>query len=368
MINNAALDVAIGLILMYLMLSLLCTVINELIATIFDLRAKSLTAALTQLLDEPGLRSAFYTQGAIAGTRKILTSGIRFFRPAEPAPQQQPAAVQPAAAQDAAAQAAPADPAAVPATSHPSYLSADTFTQALIGAVTRGLPQGQQITFGDIQTAIANLPNSEIKRALQSSIAVANNNVEVFRQRVATFFDDAMERLSGAYKRNLKVISLLVGFVVTIAFSADTFRVASTLWNDPDLRARVVDEAKSVSKKDDTDACTVTTSGNQTTTQTGTPTGTSSGTRTQLNLDELKKAIANTEDCLRPFPIGWTSERSKSYWRSKNIPTREWWLTTFGFIVTGLALSLGAPFWFDLLGKFINIRGAGPKPQRADGK
>jgi hypothetical protein len=43
------------------------------------------------------------------------------------------------------------------------------------------------------------------------------------------------------------------------------------------------------------------------------------------------------------------------------------WLTkVLGWFVTGLALSLGAPFWFDLLGKFMNIRGAGPKPDRAD--
>ena len=55
MINNVALDVAIGLILMYLMLSLLCTVINEFIATQLDLRAKSLAAALTSLLDDPAI-------------------------------------------------------------------------------------------------------------------------------------------------------------------------------------------------------------------------------------------------------------------------------------------------------------------------
>jgi hypothetical protein len=29
---------------------------------------------------------------------------------------------------------------------------------------------------------------------------------------------------------------------------------------------------------------------------------------------------------------------------------------------TGLALSLGAPFWFDTLQKFMNVRGAGKKP------
>ena len=46
-----------------------------------------------------------------------------------------------------------------------------------------------------------------------------------------------------------------------------------------------------------------------------------------------------------------------------------WLIKKFaGWFMTGLALSLGAPFWFDLLSKFVNIRGAGVKPERQDAK
>ena len=38
------------------------------------------------------------------------------------------------------------------------------------------------------------------------------------------------------------------------------------------------------------------------------------------------------------------------------------------FLAAAAALSLGAPFWFDLLNKFINLRGAGQKPARDDKK
>ena len=34
-----------------------------------------------------------------------------------------------------------------------------------------------------------------------------------------------------------------------------------------------------------------------------------------------------------------------------------------GLLVTVCAVSLGAPFWFDLLSKFVNIRRAGIKPE-----
>ncbi|MEH1974235.1 MAG: hypothetical protein V7L02_13740 [Nostoc sp.] len=33
-----------------------------------------------------------------------------------------------------------------------------------------------------------------------------------------------------------------------------------------------------------------------------------------------------------------------------------------GWIVSGLAIAMGAPFWFDILNKVINVRNAGPKP------
>jgi hypothetical protein len=34
----------------------------------------------------------------------------------------------------------------------------------------------------------------------------------------------------------------------------------------------------------------------------------------------------------------------------------------FGWIITVLATSLGAPFWFDMLNRFVNIRNAGRAP------
>jgi hypothetical protein len=38
----------------------------------------------------------------------------------------------------------------------------------------------------------------------------------------------------------------------------------------------------------------------------------------------------------------------------------------FGLFISILAVSMGAPFWFDMLSKFVNIRSAGkpPKPNR----
>src|SRR4051812_18861541 len=144
MMQNPAIDVAIGLILMYLLLSLLCTVINEFIATKLKLRAKSLASALEQLLDHPPLRVTFYQHGLIATNRRAtaigpqstlsgigsiasaarsaVVSGVKSIRTA------------PAAA-PSADPSVPAVAPSAPATGHPAYLSGGSIALALIGSL-----------------------------------------------------------------------------------------------------------------------------------------------------------------------------------------------------------------------------------------
>ena len=39
-----------------------------------------------------------------------------------------------------------------------------------------------------------------------------------------------------------------------------------------------------------------------------------------------------------------------------------WLLKLLGVLMTGLAAAQGAPFWFDILGKLVNVRGTGANP------
>ncbi len=44
---------------------------------------------------------------------------------------------------------------------------------------------------------------------------------------------------------------------------------------------------------------------------------------------------------------------------------RLWVFNFAGWLLMAIAVSLGAPFWFDLLNKLVNLRMAGVKPERA---
>jgi hypothetical protein len=187
-------------------------------------------------------------------------------------------------------------------------------------------------------SAVTNMKPGNLRSTLLSALSGAQGDLDKFRKNVANSFDDSMERLSGAYKRHLKLISIIVGLVVAVLLNADSFQVASTLWTDPVLRAQVVATAGATVGK---------------------------GADSTSKKDEPK--LADVVEGLRPLPIGWTCGKDASLlpciWTTIPSVTLS---KILGWLLTAGALSLGAPFWFDVLSKFINIRGSGDKPDRAD--
>jgi hypothetical protein len=354
MLQNTAVDVAIGLILMYLMLSLLCTTVNEFISTKLGLRSKGLESTLKTLLDNADLQTDFYNHGLIVGSKRATSTGTQSSTEVVTNVTGAIGITSPTTKED-----------------HPSYLSGRTVALALMGVLNKDKTKP---VIDDIKNSLTALQGTKIHDILESSLLEAQGDIDKLRTSLSAWFDDSMDRLSGAYKRQIKWISMLVGLVVAIVFNADSVKVATTLWNDPGSRAAAVEMATTVAKQ---------------------PPRAADG---KVDDAKLKEEIAKTENTLRSLPIGWhcempkpaggaTSQAAGSVTTSeqKANPTTQmkdvarWecikqnWsdisLVQFlGWLLTGAALSLGAPFWFDLLNKFINLRGAGAKPAREDGK
>jgi hypothetical protein len=294
---NSVVDVAIGLIFMYLVLSLVCTSINEYIATLFNLRAKTLAGGIRQLIDDPALHQLFSNHGLVDGAKAATGRG-------------------------------------------PSYLDGRAFAMALLASVdpTKPIP-----AFDDVQQALQHLPDSNIRDTLLAQVATAQGDIEKLRDSVANWFDHAMDRVSGLYKRWLKYISFGIGLAVALAINADSVSVAKALWHDPTVRAQIASTAEHTEIKS---------------------TASDASKTLKSSLDDLEQ--------LRGFPLGWTLSQGETavatmpWWEP--LLTMSWWerllVKIVGLGLTAVALSLGAPFWFDLLSKFMNIRGSGAKPDR----
>lgn len=188
------------------------------------------------------------------------------------------------------------------------------------------------------------MPDCNIRDVLLAQIVAANGDLDKLRTGVATWYDFAMDRVSGLYKRDMKYLSVLVGILIAIAFNANSVSVTRALWEDPTLRASMVAVAQAELNK-----------------PAKTAPDAPAPTAEELNkeMTDLQQKVTTANAALKPLPIGWNAEAlTKS-----DLTT--WIERIIGWLVTGLAVSLGAPFWFDLLDKFMNIRGTGDKPAKA---
>jgi hypothetical protein len=186
-----------------------------------------------------------------------------------------------------------------------------------------------------------------LQRSSNRLDATEDNRLEASQQLIEGWFNDAMDRVSGWYKRRTQLWTIILATLLTVVANADTTHIAQRLWTDPVLRSAVVEEAKVRAQKpgptisveyedeDDPTKSTVTRSeGNQVSAQEGQVLG-------QL--------------------LGWRGTLQDNTWK-------DWLERLLGWLMTILALSMGAPFWFDILNKFMNVRYAGKSPDETSKK
>jgi hypothetical protein len=201
----------------------------------------------------------------------------------------------------------------------PSYIPSRTFALALFDVVAPADKQGKSKTFAEVRDTINKLPNEDLKKMLLLNLNNANGQLNKARENLQGWFDDAMERVSGWYKRKAQLIILGVAVLVSFALNADTFTYASSLWNDTALRESVVAAAQRTTEQD-----------------------------LSKNIGEIRQEVTKLN-----LPLGWQSFPSTPL---------EWLAKALGLLFTAAALSLGAPFWFDVLNRFVRIRSAGETP------
>jgi hypothetical protein len=139
-----------------------------------------------------------------------------------------------------------------------------------------------------------------------------------------------MDRVAGWYKRRVQIALVVISIAVAAIFNVDSVQIANTLLNNGTVRSAVVVQAQ---KQDAT------------------------VDKAAADVDQLKAL---------KLPLGWVGPPKKSEAGQavdpRARPTNAWgWVgKVFGLLVTGLALSLGAPFWFDLLNRVTRLRNTGP--------
>jgi hypothetical protein len=285
--GSEILEVAVGMGFLYLLLSLLCSVITEAIARIFAMRSGTLRSGIRNLLSDPegdGLAKEFYEHPLIKG----LYRQSWFDRTAKRG-------------------------------GKPSYISPNVFALALFDTVAPANPKLKQKASDDLRSRVLGIGNDDLKRALLVCVDDADGDLDRARANVESWFEEAMERVGGWYKRKMQLIILAVAAAVSVALNVDSFNVANALWNDAALRDSVIAAAQR---------------------DTGEPLGS--------DLSMIEERLGGLG-----LPLGWGPLPQDPI---------AWVVKVAGLLFTTIALSLGAPFWFDLLNRFVGVGSSGRSP------
>lgn len=302
--GQAVLDVVIGVAFFYFLLSIVCSSISEAFATTLNLRARNLEEGVRKLLADPGAAQQFYGHWRVQTLFKPPRKLDRFLSPG---------------LKD----------------KRPSYIPPRVFALTLLDtfAPPRGNRAGSRDLLARARRAVKDTDNETIKGLLQDALDEARDDVDKLRGALERSYDETMERVSGWYKRRIQLVLFVIALVLVAAMNADSFVVAQRLWKDDALRTAVVQQA-TATVDDQTAEC-------------------ARGDDGAADLTPAEIA-ANCVDEVEQLgiPLGWTAVPSG--W---GIPAK-----IGGLLVTVFAVMLGAPFWFDLLGKVARLRGTGAAP------
>jgi hypothetical protein len=316
--GDGAVDVFIGLAFLFLVLSTVSSAINEGIASALNLRAVDLEKGIEKLLGSSEARQAFYNGWRI----QALSKPKRFLESTRLAKRIK-------GLQD----------------KKPSYIPSRAFALTLLEDVHE-LPGEYASLHARAEALVASENASEpVKRLLREALQAARlvedeaGKVEALRKSLETAFDESMERVSGWYKRRTQLILFGIALLLVGAINADSFAIGQRLWKDDALRKAVVAQANKTvteSQANQADCAKADNSGT-------TPTPAEIAGKC---LDQVREL---------GLPLGWSKTTSPRGWA---IPGK-----ALGLLMTVFALLLGAPFWFDLLGKVSQLRGAGATPK-----
>lgn len=305
--GSPIIEVGIGLLLVYLLMSVLVSQINNIIKNRLNVRGSIYRQELEDLLRDPVIQD------------KILSS--------------------------------PAIGLAVDSNQNDviKRITAKRLTDVLIDVLVGNGETLERIE-GMVNTPMVNdllesVDSLELKKRLEHILATARDLGDA-REKLWEWFDVGLGRASELYKRRLALFSVIVGALLAITLNVDTIYIGQTLWTDPILRATTAAVAVTTVEQMDVEA------------QTAMPDtfdeGLGDATGTVNTLLELR------------LPMGWyfedvtgSPENSLVWGDTRNVwnlvpGNNPAWLTLLfskivGLIVTTIAVMQGAPFWFDLL-------------------
>ena len=300
MLGTAILEVAIGLVFVYLLVGLVCQAICSKVSEWLNWRGRDLEAGIRDYILQGNVDAlpAFYRHPLILSLTPKASPLARLLNTARPT-------------------------GALRGDQTPAYIPARTFVLALLDTFVPNA--GRASTVDQLVGVIAALPPiSPVRASLLGLVTQADRTIEQSRGNIENWFDAVMEQVSREYQTNMWKLAFLIAMMVSVVLNVDSLAIADRLWRDSAERALVVAAAQ------------------------------------QLNQPAPGSQMAVAELERLELPIGWDLSSSSEAW----VFPRDWLSSSndvvdagtlfrkvLGWFLTAFAGAQEAPFWFDLLKK-----------------
>ncbi len=304
MFGSELLDVAIGMVFVFLLLSLICSAVAELLETRLKNRAGDLEKGIIGLLgSNTGLVDKLYNHGLIFSLYRGSYEE------------------------------------ASKSKTLPSYIPSKDFANALTSIL--GPDSGAIPSADDMRATIAKIQNPQVKSALQTLFNDAGNDLQNFRKGIEGWFNSAMDRVSGWYKRRTHVVIFALGFVIAVTLNVNSISIAQDLWTNKATRDALVGAAQGYLQK-------------ARSSENANPPAVAPACPDIARLSNLDPALGADICALEKtnLPIGWNRKVLDDLRKNPLL----WLAALLGWFLTASAASLGAPCWFDLLSKIVVLR------------
>jgi len=198
----------------------------------------------------------------------------------------------------------------------PSYIDPKQFASAMIDVMQ--LAPGAALSVADLQKrvndALPDANSAQLRTLLNGMIARTGGNIDLVRNDIADWFNASMDRVAGVYKRKTQLWAFCIALALAVLLNLDTVKIGQALWQQPMI-------IKGFSPP--------------------------VGETAQQAFDQLQSL---------GIPFGWNGP---AWTYASSFPNVLFVL--FGWLISAVATLFGAPFWFDTLQRFVQLRGAGSK-------
>jgi hypothetical protein len=227
----------------------------------------------------------------------------------------------------------------------PAYIPAATFSavvlESLINKAASSAAKPVELSpDGAIEVVRALVQNQAnqsdaLLSTLKTTLATQGSSIQAVRLAIEKWFNDTMDRASGWYKRRTQSVLLALGLMIAYGGNVDTIAVIRWLWQSDAARQTVLNAATGYVKD-------------------STPPP-APGANATKSLTDMASQVAAADRKISDlqYPVGWGVKRGPEPWIPQYL---------LGGLITAIAVSLGSTFWFDALQNLIKIRSTGPKP------